>query len=128
MSETRVSEWVAKAEQDYHAAVQLSPEAVPSVICFHAQQCVEKYLKAVLVRLRLPVPKEHDLVRLLYLAVDRAPGLKGLEAKVKPLLQYAVDVRYPELPVSPSDARHARELMEHVRAQLRQFLALREEM
>jgi hypothetical protein len=34
------------------------------VICFHAQQCVEKYLKALLVLNRTDFPKTHDIRRL----------------------------------------------------------------
>jgi HEPN domain-containing protein len=43
-------EWIAKAEKDYLVAVRES-KAEPlatEAICFHAQQCVEKYMKAIL--------------------------------------------------------------------------------
>ena len=41
-------EWIAKAEEDFATAVTLArPRKKPlwSPVCFHAQQCVEKYLK-----------------------------------------------------------------------------------
>ncbi len=44
-------QWIAKAEQDYRTVVALSRlrvAPVPDSICFHAQQCAEKYLKALL--------------------------------------------------------------------------------
>jgi len=33
-------------------------------ICFHAQQCVEKYLKALLTSTHTDFPKTHDLIEL----------------------------------------------------------------
>ena len=47
-----VLQWIGKAEQDLAAAGILLTNAtrLPSVIAFHAQQAVEKYLKAILVR------------------------------------------------------------------------------
>jgi HEPN domain-containing protein len=44
-----VRRWVVKAENDLHAVVRiLTPEldAPTDTICFHAQQCIDKYLKA----------------------------------------------------------------------------------
>jgi len=42
-------EWVEKAERDYEtmereSRVRKNPN--PDAVCFHAQQCVEKYIKA----------------------------------------------------------------------------------
>jgi HEPN domain-containing protein len=44
------TEWVEKAEEDWHTLEWLvqSPRSFPTAIGFHAQQCVEKYLKALL--------------------------------------------------------------------------------
>ena len=41
-------EWSQKAEGDYTVAATLwqAESAVYDAICFHAQQCIEKYLKA----------------------------------------------------------------------------------
>jgi HEPN domain-containing protein len=51
MSEPLVEEWIKKAEEDYETAEYLykrSKRRFPTSICFHAQQSVEKYLKALL--------------------------------------------------------------------------------
>ena len=32
------------------------------IACFHAQQCVEKYMKAMLAVSGLPIPRTHDLL------------------------------------------------------------------
>lgn len=66
-------EWVKKAEADHVVAVLSSRSAVPlhDAVCFHGQQCAEKYLKALLEELGLLVPKTHDLDHLLTLRVRR---------------------------------------------------------
>lgn len=47
-----VREWLMKAENDLTAAthlLKLEAECPRDIVCFHAQQCIEKYLKAALV-------------------------------------------------------------------------------
>ena len=70
--------WVRKAENDFEfaATARLSPHSYDG-ICFHCQQCVEKYLKAMMVEGSLAFPKSHDLDRLLSLAVSTYPLLKS---------------------------------------------------
>jgi len=61
-------EWAAKAEEDYLAAVDLArrrKQPLWSGVCFHAQQCAEKYLKARLEEANLAIPRTHDLENLL---------------------------------------------------------------
>ena len=45
-----VNEWIDKAEEDFHAAIslrRLRRYPTHNAVCFHAQQCIEKYLKAI---------------------------------------------------------------------------------
>ena len=61
------AEWVAKAEADFATAqresrVRKKPNY--DAICFHYQQCAEKYLKARLCEVGIPFGKIHDLVAL----------------------------------------------------------------
>jgi HEPN domain-containing protein len=65
---TEISElrsWIAYAEEDYGAAKTLFARKKPllSAVCFHAQQCAEKYLKALLIWKDFDCPKTHDLAR-----------------------------------------------------------------
>jgi HEPN domain-containing protein len=51
-----LAEWVNKAEADYQSAVALHRRRkapLPDIVCYHCQQCVEKYLKAYLIGVRL---------------------------------------------------------------------------
>jgi len=57
-------EWVAKGEGDFNMMERESraPENRNyDGICFHAQQCAEKYLKARLCEARVSFTKIHDL-------------------------------------------------------------------
>jgi len=65
-------EWVAKAEGDFATAErELNVEDNPNydAVCFHAQQCAEKYLKARLQESDIPFGKTHVLTLLLDLAL-----------------------------------------------------------
>jgi HEPN domain-containing protein len=65
-------DWVEYAEEDWimakSALRRSKPLTTPS--CFHSQQCVEKYLKAILVSQDIEFPKTHDLLILNTLCAD----------------------------------------------------------
>jgi HEPN domain-containing protein len=59
-----IREWVNKAENDLKTAVhtlEMEDDCFTDTVCFHAQQCVEKYLKAFLVLEGIDFPKTHDI-------------------------------------------------------------------
>lgn len=71
------------------------------MLCFHAQQAVEKVLRAMLVHLGAPVPRTHDLALLL----SRLDALTDVPAALHDaarLTVYAVITRYPA-DVAPVD-------------------------
>ena len=54
-----VIRWVDKAEHDLRAAehlLQFQEGGLTDIVCFHCQQCAEKYLKALLVALGVRFP------------------------------------------------------------------------
>ncbi|MBO9370959.1 MAG: HEPN domain-containing protein [Chloroflexi bacterium] len=58
-------EWVHKAEGDFHTAGrELRARKMPNydAVCFHCQQCAEKYLKAYLQERGQRFPRIHDLI------------------------------------------------------------------
>jgi HEPN domain-containing protein len=68
-------EWIRKADGDW-ATAQRELIATPpnfDAVCFHAQQCAEKYLKAVLQEHSLAFPKTHDLEALINLLEVGSP-------------------------------------------------------
>jgi HEPN domain-containing protein len=78
------TKWIDKAEEDWDVA-QRSYRARkrPSydAACFHAQQCVEKYLKARLNEAGIVFRKTHDLVDLLKQTVTVEPTWASLQAQ-----------------------------------------------
>lgn len=90
--------WVKRAEGDADAAITLMRQFSPAaahVIAYLAQQCAEKYLKAVLVMNGISFPRTHDLARLITLASEQYPALVALRPAAALLQPYAVDIRYP---------------------------------
>jgi len=67
---TIVRRWVEKAENDLRTAdyvLGMEQDCPTDVVCFHCQQCAEKYPKALLVSFGIAFPKTHDLVVLVNL-------------------------------------------------------------
>lgn len=80
-----------------------------AIVGFHAQQAVEKALKAFLVWHQLEFPKTHDLSLLLELCASVDAGLAESLADAEELTPYGVDYRYPgeQAPVTREDAEAA---------------------
>lgn len=117
-----IDDWVAKAEADWKGAGDLSRrrrDPLPELVCFLCQQCTEKYLKAFLLLHGQKPPRVHDLVQLLKLASLHDPSLVRFLAAATPLNAYAVQIRYPGLAASPSDAQRARSVAGRLRRALR---------
>ncbi len=121
-----VGEWVAKAENDLKSAAHLLTikDCPVDNVCFNAQQCVEKYLKALLITQGQVFPKTHDLGELLVLLPPRLqPSLDTQEQDR--LTDYATVTRYPGAyePISVSEARQAVKIARRVRREVRKLLA-----
>ena len=101
-------------------AVQEEPNH--DAVCFHAQQCSEKYLKARLVEAGLPVTRTHDLEMLLNQLLPFDPELADLLQAVRILSAMAVEVRYPGIEADEDDAAEALRSSEKIRIALRMSL------
>jgi HEPN domain-containing protein len=91
------TQWVRFAEEDLEGARNLATRHPPlrNLVCFHCQQSAEKYLKALLQELGLPVPRTHDLEDLLDLLLPHDGTLAPLRRALRSLTRYAVAFRYP---------------------------------
>ena len=121
-----VIEWVDKAEGDFISAKrEYRARKMPNfdAACFHAQQSAEKYLKAYIQALKIPIPKTHDLVRLLS-EIPPTPALESLRSGMATLTAYAVEFRYPGECASQEVAKDAITLCGAVRDELRHLLSL----
>jgi HEPN domain-containing protein len=92
-----VNEWKQKAENDLRTAeIVLSTENPPTdAICFHAQQCAEKYLKSYLTSRDVTVEKTHDLTRINNICIGIDPDFEELSDFAELLSGYSVEIRYP---------------------------------
>lgn len=87
-------------------------------ICFHMQQCVEKYLKAFLIYYGREFRKTHDIAELIELCSEIDSEFKKLqEIAAVELTDYAVEVRYGEEIYFPTlnEAKEAIEICEKVK-------------
>ncbi len=108
-------------------ARKLSAEEPPltDLVCFHCQQAAEKYLKALLQELALPVPRIHDLLELLDRLLPHDATLGTLRKDLIPLNRYAVEYRYPGRTASARQVRAALRRMERTRQEVRTRLGLK---
>ena len=123
-----VNEWLEKAEEDYALIKHLMSDNAPyfSAIAFHAQQAVEKFLKAYLVMHQQEFPKTHDIDRLLDLIQDVDEALSERLRQIGVLSPYGVDIRYPgDFPdVSEEDVCKSVGLVELTATEIRKNIGL----
>ena len=104
------AEWIEKAEEDFRAATslrRLRKDPVHNAVCFHAQQCVEKYLKAILDKNGIIVRKIHALTILLDQCTEVHPQLSTMREDMIRLSSYAVEFRYPGESATVEEAKDA---------------------
>lgn len=89
--------WFMKADHDLMAIENElnSNNPVTDIICFHAQQASEKYLKAFLIFHQINFPYTHDIGKLINICMEKCPDFLSLKPAIM-LTDYAVEVRYPD--------------------------------
>lgn len=120
-------EWVEKAEGDFHTMLrEYRARKRPNydAACFHAQQCVEKYLKASLQERDIPFTKIHDLVVLLDMLLPFEPSWDAFRPGFRELTVWAVVYRYPGETAGKESARKAVKICRAFRKTARQHLGL----
>jgi HEPN domain-containing protein len=118
--------WAEKAENDLLNAghtLKMKSNCPFDTICFHSQQCAEKYIKALLICHSIDFPKTHDLAEL----VDILPKYLEIGVDVDELStlnSYSVSVRYPgfEEPLTRSDATKALSIAKKIRNTIKDLL------
>jgi HEPN domain-containing protein len=93
-----VDEWVAKAEGDYGVAGrELAVTDSPNydAVCFDAQQCTEKLMKAMIIQRGETPPKTHDLRKLDRILKQLGVDLQEPTQKLRLLSMSAVLSRCP---------------------------------
>ena len=76
-------------------------------ICFHAQQCAEKYCKARLVEADIPFRKTHDLIEVLSQALVIEPDWVSIQEQMDFLNNFSGLYRYPGASATKEEAKRA---------------------
>ena len=118
--------WIDHAEDDFNATGKLLRGKKPSIYgaCFHAQQCAEKYMKAMLIVKGQRLPMTHDLVILNTLLQQAGMDMDVSEDLLELLSSYAVRARYSGETPELKDAKEAFLISQQVRAFSRKFLGI----
>ena len=125
-----VTEWIKKAESDYLVAqheLNLAEPRTSEAVCFHAQQCVEKYAKAFLTEHDVEFEYTHNMLYLHRKCVEVDAEFKKYGREFDILDDYAVDIRYPGISVRDEDAKEAFDIAKRLRAFIRSKLNLPED-
>jgi HEPN domain-containing protein len=122
--------WLIKAGEDLDAirALRGNPQ-VTGVVAFHAQQCVEKCLKAVAEEQLGTVPRVHDLRRLWEVVADQFREALDIDL-LRELTDVYTDCRYPgDIGLMPlgkpteKDTARFEQFAEHVHATVLSMLS-----
>lgn len=122
--------WVDKAEGDWATLLREASVEVDAnfdAVCFHAQQCSEKYLKARLALANIPFRKTHDLLYLHALVLTVEPEWTFLHDSLFTLTTFAVAIRYPGLDATKEQSdlsvEHCRVVRRTIRPKLTDFVS-----
>ncbi|MFH0948194.1 MAG: HEPN domain-containing protein [Elusimicrobiota bacterium] len=120
MNEETVKNWILRAENDLKVGKDEIVTDCPTydIICFHMQQCVEKYLKVFLIFNGKEIKKTHNIAELIIECSKIDANFKSLyDIKANELTEYAVEIRYGEEFYFPTmeEAIEAIEIAEKVR-------------
>ncbi len=117
--------WLEKAEHDLlNIENNVAAKNVPwDTVAYHAQQCAEKYLKALLTFLQIEFPKTHDLTELNAL-LPKNHVLDIEPRTLERLNPYSIEGRYPGVwePIEREEALQAVEGARAVRGAIRKVL------
>lgn len=121
-----VQEWITKADNDLLTAshtLKLGKKCPTDTVCFHAQQCVEKYVKSFLVADNTKFPRTHDIETLISLLPKHTRFPFTIEQQ-RQLTEYAATSRYPGFyePISLTEAKEAVKLARRVKKEIQKLL------
>ena len=119
MNEDAVRLWIRRAESDLKIGRDelATEDPATDAICFHMQQCAEKYLKAYLIFHGAEHPRTHDIAFIASKCAEIDPDFHSLiKEGVGSLTKYAVGIRYDE-EIFPSleETKQALEFAERVK-------------
>ena len=120
-----IKEWITKGEADYRTAER--EFAVPDgfnydAVCYHAQQCIEKLMKALLIIHSVSPPKTHDLIVLQQLLPMLCTEELFKTKDLRYLSSSSISFRYPGDSADKNDAEEALQICRELRKKLHVLL------
>ncbi len=112
--------WIAKADSDLATAHLVVKAGGPfDTACYHAQQAIEKYLKAVLALTGAAIPRTHNLEELGDRVVEAMPALALDADELAEITPFAVELRYdPDFWPDLETAKMALSAAQRIRGQI----------
>lgn len=93
----RENEWLYFAGEDMRSAEVLLKGGIYSQSCYHSHQCVEKSLKALIIRKSRTVKRIHDLNELCGICIAGGCNeLKNITDEISDLNLFYVPMKYPD--------------------------------
>lgn len=114
----RYLDWITHAQKDLNGAkILLEHGADNSLVCFHCQQAIEKYLKGFLLKHDNILNEGHGLVKLGKLCEKQDSSFKTIMKDLALVNEYYIETRYPAdepLVVSDEDTQECMVITEKV--------------
>ena len=122
----KVKQWLVYGDEDLRYAkhgLSLSEDCPYRLVAYHAQQCVEKHLKAYLVLHGVDFPYTHNISVLLELCAEQAFPAREIR-DAEELTSFAITTRYPgeDEDVTETEARRTVDLAAQAREVVREAL------
>lgn len=121
-------EWVRFAEESFSVADFLvktrTRRSLNNIICFHSQQCVERYIKGRLAEGGANSRKNSNLINLFNKSLGLEPSWTRFLDSVTALKSYTADFLYPGHVTTREDARAAVKICRAFRKEARVALGL----
>lgn len=95
MKQNNSSQWLSFAGEDLKLAKISFRENIFNAVCFHAQQCVEKCLKAIIQAKIKKVLRIHHLKELFSEVRKHQPKIEDFRDGINILDRYYIPTRYP---------------------------------
>ena len=109
-----VIQWLDSALMDLRNIEKIMEDSfLTPIACFHAQQCIEKTLKAALEGCQCNIPKTHDLVRLYGLLPSKEIIIDVEMNQLQTISDLYIETRYPgDAGMMPDGKPTIRDVME----------------
>jgi HEPN domain-containing protein len=118
-----VEEWIDKAEADFATAERefaITEKTNFDAVCFHAQQCIEKLMKGLLIAHGVTPPKIHDLAHLNRLLSPVCTDWDWPIQELHFLSRAAIEFRYPGEKADQEEASRALDICRRIRSRLKE--------